>query len=55
MLPTPSTAMPKGLTKKAPLPVPFTVVPLPKGEPAIVETTPAGVILRIEALPESAT
>jgi hypothetical protein len=53
-LPAPSTAMPTGVLKDAPDPVPLTDPACP-GVPAIVVTTPAGVTLRTEWLPASAT
>ncbi len=53
-LPEPSTAMPNGWLKSAAVPV-ASVEPKEVDEPARVDTTPAGVILRTVLLAESAT
>src|SRR6266700_4639047 len=53
-LPAVSTATPRGLLNCATLPGP-SLLPAYKGEPAMVVTTPAGVIFRMVWLKESAT
>src|SRR6266853_1865824 len=53
-LPAVSTATPRGLLNCATLPGP-SLLPVVKGEPAIVVTTPAGVTFRMVLLAVSAT